>query len=167
MDQQGRGRAGRETRIVGRSYLKSGIINASMRARIQRSWVLIIALVVVALAGLVLLFGRQYLGYGGLAYELIAYGISVIALVLAVLSVLNSVRQGRIMRRMVRDVHHAVAELEDVSQTSAKIQRQLGKDYRMNQAIAEVLAEHGVGENEKVRQKIARKVARRLKKRSK
>lgn len=128
------------------------------------TWLLAFAFLFVLVAGLALILGQQIYGYSGLAFEVFAYGLSIVALTLAALSAVSSWRQFRIMKKMVRDVHKAVAEIEDVSATNESIRRKLGEDYRMNQAIAEALAEHGVGENSDIREKIARKVARRLKK---
>ncbi len=133
----------------------------------DRTWTLVIALVIVALFGLVLLVGQQYLGYSGLAFELLAYGLSIVALILAVLSVINGIRQGRVMKRIVHDVHKAVTDISEVADTNEKIRRKLSEDHHMNRIIAEVLGEYGLGEDQKTRQKIARRVSRRLKKSSK
>lgn len=125
---------------------------------------LVIAFAVVALIGLALIFARQSFEYSVIAYDVLIYTISIVALVLAVLSLVNSFRQARVMKRMVRDVHKAVEQLEDVSNANERIRRKLGEEYKVNQAIADVLAGYGLGDNEEMRTQIAKKVSRRIKK---
>lgn len=124
----------------------------------------VIAFAAVVLAGLALLFTRQVFQYGGLAFDILTYAVSIIALILAVLSVVNGLQQRRIINRMVRDVHAAVFELRDLVKTSDKIEKEIDAEYHMNKVITDVLAEHGIGDDEKARRTIARKVSRRMKK---
>jgi hypothetical protein len=76
----------------------------------------------------------------------------------------NSIRQNRKLDRMVRDVHATIAELKEVSDSNTKIEHEIDEEYRMNKVITDVLAEYGIGDNEKVRRSIARRTSRRLKK---
>lgn len=139
-----------------------------MTKRLSKTKLLFIALSGVVLAGLALLVSSQVFSFGGFAFEVVAYALSVIALILAILSVLNSIRQNRIMNRMVRDVHAAVLGLKEVASSNAAIEEmietEIEEENRMNKAITDVLAEHGVGSTDKVRALIARKVSHRLNK---
>jgi hypothetical protein len=139
-----------------------------MTKKLSRARVLFIALAGVIIVGLALLISSQVFSFGGFAFEIVAYGLSVIALGLAIFSVVNSIRQNRIMNRMVRDVHAAVLGLKEVESSNEAIEemieQEIEEENRMNQAITDVLAEHGVGANEKVRALIARKVSHRLNK---
>ena len=121
-------------------------------------------LLTVVLVGLGLLLARQVLDVAGVAFDVMTYILSVAALALAVLSVINSIHQQRAMRRMVREVHAAVTELEEVADTNEAIERKVRDEHRVSTAIAEVLAEYGMGENEKVRKAIAHRVGKKLKK---
>ncbi len=132
--------------------------------KFSRTNSLIIAFAVVVLIGVILLISRQVFDYSGIAFDVLTYVLSIVALVLAVLSVLNSVRQGRMINRMVRDVHAAVAELREVSVSNDKIEREINEEYHMNKVITDVLSEYGIGDSKKVRHSIARKVTRRMKK---
>lgn len=125
---------------------------------------LIYALSGVVLLGLGLLLARQVFDVAGVAFDVMTYILSVVALALAVLSVVNSVQQQRAMRRMVHDVHTALSEIEGVADTNQAIERKVRDEHRLSTAIAEVLAEYGMGENEKIRKKIARRVGKKLKK---
>ena len=128
---------------------------------------LLYALSAVVLLGLGLLLARQVLDVAGVAFDVMTYILSVAALALAVLSVINSIHQQRAMRRMVREVHAAVTELEEVADTNEAIERKVRDEHRVSTAIAEVLVEYGMGENEKVRKAIAHRVGKKLKKASK
>jgi len=125
---------------------------------------LVIILAIVVLLGIALLVSRHTFGYSGLAFDLLTYVLSIVALVLAILSVVNSIRQNRKLDRMVRDVHATIAELKEVSDSNTKIEHEIDEEYRMNKVITDVLAEYGIGDNEKVRRSIARRTSRRLKK---
>jgi hypothetical protein len=142
-----------------------------MTKRLSKTSLLLLSLSGVVLIGFALLVSSQVFSFAGFAFEIVAYGLSVIALVLAILSVLNSIRQNRIMNRMVRDVHAAVLGLKEVADSNVAIEEmieeEIEEENRMNKAITEVLAEHGVGASEKVRKLIAKKVSHRLKKKPK
>lgn len=125
---------------------------------------IITAFVIVVLAGLVLLISKQTFGFGGIVFDIFTYVLSVVALILAVLSVLLNMRQGRMINRMVRDVHAAVSELKEVSTSNDKIEREINEEYHMNKVITDVLSEYGIGDDKKIRRAIARKVSHRMKK---
>lgn len=125
---------------------------------------LVIILTIVVLLGIALLVSRHAFGYSGFAFDLLTYVLSIVALVLAILSVVNSIRQNHKLDRMVRDVHATIAELKEVSDSNTKIEHEIDEEYRMNKVITDVLAEYGIGDNEKVRRSIARRTSRRLKK---
>lgn len=125
---------------------------------------LIITFIIVIVVGLALLVSRQIFNYSGLAFDVLTYVLSVVALVLAVLSVINSLRQGRKINRMVRDVHAAAAELRAVAISNEKIEKEISEEYQMNKVITEVLSQYGYGESKHVRRAIARKLSKRLKK---
>lgn len=132
--------------------------------RRDKTRILIIVLAMIVLVGLGLLISRQIFDYGGLAFDVLTYILSIAALVLAIVSVMNSIRQNRVMRLMVHDVHAAVLELQSVTKSNVKIEREIRDEYRMNKVITDVLSEYGIGDDEKVRRKIAKRVSHRLKK---
>lgn len=132
--------------------------------KLNNAKTLIFLLVAVILLGLALIISRQFFSYSGLVFDVLTYSLSILALVLAVLSVVNSIRQNRAMNRMVHDVHAAIAELKEITVSNEKIERELSDEYRMNKVITDVLSEYGVGNNERMRTSIAHRVSRRLKK---
>lgn len=138
-----------------------------MASKLNSPNTIIIAFIAVVIVGIALLISRQVFDYSGLAFDVLTYILSVVALVLAVLSIINSMRQGRKINRMVRDVHSAVAELKEVSDSNEKIEKEISEEYRMNKVITDVLSEYGFGESKRVRRAIARKVSIRMKKAAK
>lgn len=132
----------------------------------DKTKVLIGALLAVVLIGIILLVSQQVFNYSGLAFDLLTYVLSIVALALAILSVINSIRQNRILGKMVREVHSSIAELKEVAESTDEIEHELREEYRMNKVITDVLSEYGIGDDPKVRHAIARHVTRRLKKTS-
>lgn len=135
-----------------------------MATKLSTTHALVICFVIVIFIGLGLLISRQVFNYSGLAFDVLTYILSVVALVLAVLSIINTLRQGRKINQMVRDVHNAVGELKQVAESNDKIEKEISEEYRMNKVITDVLSEYGFGESRRVRHAIARKVSRRMKK---
>lgn len=138
-----------------------------MATKLNTTHILVSCFVIVVFIGLGLLISRQVFNYSGLAFDVLTYILSVVALVLAVLSIINTLRQGRKINQMVRDVHNAVGELKQVAESNDKIEKEISEEYRMNKVITDVLSEYGYGESKRVRHAIARKVSRRMKKQSK
>ncbi len=122
---------------------------------------LIIALIIVVTVGLVLLVSRYVYNYGGVAYEAFTYILSIVALVLAILSVVNGLRQGRAMKRIVRDVHE---ELRQVTNLSEKIEEGIKEDQQVNRAVASILAKYGVEDTPKIRRTVKHKTLKHIKK---
>ena len=135
-----------------------------MSNKFSTTHILISLFIAVIVIGLGLLISRQVFNYSGLAFDVLTYVLSVVALILAVLSVINTLRQGRKINQMVRDVHSAVGELKQVTASNDKIEKEISEEYRMNKVITEVLSEYGFGESKRVRRSIAKKVSRRLNK---
>lgn len=137
-------------------------IRAMMKA--DKTRLLIIILLVIVVVGIALIMSRPVFNYSALVFDLLTYVVSIVALALAILSVLNSMRQNRILKKMVRDVHGSIAELQEVAQSTDAIEREIREEYHMNKVITDVLSEYGIGDTSRVRRSIARRVARRLKK---
>lgn len=132
-----------------------------MRANTSKA--VTIGLIVVIVVGFALLISRHFFQLSGIVFEIFTYTLSVIALILAIISVANSVRQARIMNRMVREIHAAITELKEVTDSNEQIEAKLREEYHMNKVITDVLSEHGIGDTKKTCALIARKVTRRLK----
>ncbi len=127
----------------------------------DKTRLIIIALAVVVIVGLALLLSRQVFDFGGLAFEILTYALSVVALILAVLSVVNGIRQGRVMRSIVKDVH---AELRQMATLNEKIEEDMREDQEMNRVVTSILSKYGLGTDERIHKKITRKTHKHIKK---
>lgn len=127
----------------------------------DKTRILIIALSAVVIIGLVLLLSRQVFDFGGLAFEILTYVLSVIALILAVLSVVNGIRQGRVMRSIVKDVH---AELKQMSVLNDKIEQGIREDQEVNKVVTEILSRYGLDNDDRIHRKITHRTHKHIKK---
>ena len=132
-----------------------------MKKTLNNTQLLIGGLAVVVVIGLGLLISRRVFDYGGLAFEILTYALSIVALLLAVLSVVNGLRQGRIMRSIVQDVH---AELKQMASLNAKIEQDIHEDQEVKKAVANILARYGIDETEQIRKKVTKKTRKHIKK---
>ena len=128
---------------------------------LNKSQLLAVGLALVVLLGLGLLLSRQVFDFGGLAFEILTYALSVVALVLAVLSVVNGIRQGRVMRSIVYDVH---IELKQIATLNAKIEQEIQEDHKMNAVVKDILSRYDIDETEKLHKTVARRTRKRIQK---
>ena len=127
----------------------------------DKARLLIITLAVVVVIGLALLLSRQVFDFGGLAFEILTYVLSVVALVLAVLSVVNGIRQGRVMKSIVKDVH---AELRQMASLNDKIEQGIREDQEVNRVVTEILSKYGFDQDVRIHKKITRRTHKHIKK---
>ncbi|MDB5165372.1 MAG: hypothetical protein JWM00_262 [Candidatus Saccharibacteria bacterium] len=98
-----------------------------------------------------------------LAFSLIAFVISVAALVMTTLQSLSIARQVRVTEKAAQLVNEASQQIEMLVNEDRKMEREIREDLKVDQAIIGVLEEHGVGDSEAERQQVAKKLARILK----
>lgn len=127
----------------------------------NKTQVFVIILGIVVVLGLVLIFTRQYFNYSGFAFDILTYVLSIVALVLAVLSVVNGLRQGRVMKQIVHDVH---IELKQMADLNVKIEQGIKEDREVNEVISKVLSKYGIDETDRVRSKIHHHTEKHIKK---
>lgn len=127
----------------------------------DKARLLIAALSVVVIIGLALLLSRQVFDFGGLAFEILTYALSVIALILAVLSVVNGIRQGRVMKSIVKDVH---AELRQMATLNDKIEQGIREDQAVNRIVTDILSKYGLEKDEHFHKKVTRRTHKHIKK---
>lgn len=127
----------------------------------DKARVLITALSAVVLVGLALLLSRQVFDFGGLAFEILTYVLSVVALILAVLSVMNGIRQGRVMKSIVKDVH---AELVQMASLNDKIEQGIREDQEVNKIVTDILSKYGLDKDDRLHKQVTRRTHRHIKK---
>ncbi len=133
----------------------TGVTMASHRAE-RIFYILLILITIVAFIGLFLLIMQAKTAELAL-FELLAFSISITAVILAILGAISNVHQARVTRRIVRDLHQAVEELHDINADNESIKRAIGRDYALAKDIAEALAEAGMLDDD-ARHQVARQV---------
>lgn len=119
-----------------------------------------IVLAVIGVAALIYTRFRDDPSY--LAFSLIAFVISVAALVMTILQSLSIARQVKITERAARLVHETGERLEVLVAEDRKLERDIRQDIELDREIITVLEEFGVGENEEERKKVASRIAHRV-----
>lgn len=97
-----------------------------------------------------------------LAFTLIAFVISVAALVMTTLQSLSIARQVRVTQKAARLVQETGERLEVLVAEDRKLERDIRQDIELDREIISVLEEFGVGENEEERKKVATRIAHRV-----
>lgn len=95
-------------------------------------------------------------------FELTAFGVSIVAVALAVLGSIASIHQTREVRRIARHIEEAIAGLKEIDRDNESIKRKLGQDYALSQSIAEALAEAGVIDDDVKRRAVASDIETKL-----
>lgn len=116
------------------------------------------------------LFGIAALVYANLtsdptdmAFSLIAFMISVAALVMTTLQSLSISRQVRITERAMELMRTADRQLEALAKEDRRLGEEIRQDLLLDRRIVEVLEEVGVGDSTEERHKVARAIASRVK----
>jgi hypothetical protein len=94
-----------------------------------------------------------------LAFSLIAFVISVAALVMTTLQSMSIARQVRVTQRAAQLVSEASDQIEILVNEDRKMEREIHEDLKIDQAVIAVLEEHGVGDSAAERRQVAKKLA--------
>ena len=77
-------------------------------------------------------------------FEFITFGFSLVAVTLAIVGSMTSLRQSRIMERISREMRATLKELHEIDHDNEVIKRKIQVDHKLAQEIAESLATMGV-----------------------
>ena len=132
----------------------------------KRLYLLLDVIALIALAGMTLLIIRAQSLQLAL-FEMLAFSVSITAVTLGVLGAINNIRQRRVMQRMAKEMHEAIAEIKDLHKDNQQIQQTLHEDSAMlAKEIAEILAEAGVADNDTHRHAIAKDIEQKVRSRT-
>lgn len=99
-----------------------------------------------------------------IAFSVIAFIISVAALVMTTLQSVSIARQVRITQKAARLVNETGHQLELLVKEDRIIEREIRKDIEMDKEIMQVLEEYGIGNNESERKQVASQIAKKVQK---
>jgi hypothetical protein len=123
--------------------------------------VLRVTIVLAIVGSLILLVTRKDTG-PSLAFDLLAYVISIMAVVLTTLQSIAIARQVRLTRHSAAKVTEAVNKLEELVVTDKKLTKIILKDSELDAQIVLALADYGVGKSAQEREKIAKFVSKKI-----
>lgn len=126
--------------------------------------VLLVVVLFAALVGMVLLLSQAQ-SMEMAIFELTAFTVSIIAVVLAVLGMITGMHQVQTVRQISKDIRGTLRELKELDRDNEVIKRKLNQDYALSQDIAEALAEAGIIEGDDKRRMAARKIEHKIRKR--
>ena len=124
---------------------------------------LLIVFAVLACIGIAtLVYANLTSGLEDVAFSLIAFMISVAALVMTTLQSLSISRQVRITQRAMELLRETEDRLELLAAEDKKLNQEIREDLLLDRKIVEVLEEFGVGDTAQERHTVARKIANRV-----
>ena len=119
--------------------------------------------VIVSIVGVAALIYTSLRGdSSNLAFSLIAFVISVAALVMTTLQSLSIARQVRITEKAARLVHETGEKLELLVGEDRILEKEIRQDIKLDHEIIAVLEEFGIGENEEERLRVAKHITTRV-----
>lgn len=141
-----------------------GIIRG-MSYRNDRTKYLLLARVFILLAFIgigILIFTNLGHDPSQIAFSLIAYVISVAALIMTTLQSLSISRQVQTTERAARLVHETAQQLKALVAEDHRLEREIRQDIRLDHEIIAILEEHGVGNSDAERHQVATRIAQKL-----
>ena len=126
-------------------------------------FVLLRIFVGVAIVGLIVLFVTSLdKRPSDIAFSLIAFFISVAALVMTTLQSVSILRQVRVTKRAAHLVQESSDMIERLIKEDKTMEKVLREDLALDKEIVMALEEHGVGDDEAERRAVAKTIKRRL-----
>lgn len=121
---------------------------------------LFISLAVIGL--LVLIIANIGKNPSDIAFSLIAFIISVAALVMTTLQSVSIARQVRITNHAARLVRETGEQLEKLVKEERSLEREIRRDLAVDEEIVTVLEEYGIGNSKSERLKVAARIAEKV-----
>ena len=97
-----------------------------------------------------------------IAFSLIAFMISVAALMMTTMQSLSISQQLRITENAMKLMRETDKQLEELVDEDKKLSEEVRKDIALDMKIVDVLEEVGVGDNEEERRAVAERIAKKL-----
>ncbi|MCA9334963.1 hypothetical protein KC953_02355 [Candidatus Saccharibacteria bacterium] len=134
----------------------------------QNRYLLFVRIIIlVSLIGLgMLIFANIGEDPSHLTFSLIAFGISVAALLVTILQSITITRQMQLTRRAVHEVHETSESLKDLINSDHRLANEVHKDIALDHEVIAALEEFGLGADEAERTRVAKNITRKLKDRS-
>lgn len=125
-------------------------------------------IILISLVGLaILIFSNIGEDPSHLTFSMIAFGISVAALLVTILQSITITRQMQLTQRAVHEVRETGEQLKNLVSNDHKLAKEVHEDIELDRELISALEEHGLGADDKERRKLAKKIVRKIQKHSK
>lgn len=125
-------------------------------------------IILISLVGLgILVFTNLGEDPSHLTFSLIAFGISVAALLVTILQSITIARQMQLTQRAVHEVRETGEQLKNLVSNDHRLVKEVREDIELDHEVIAALEEHGLGANDEERRSVAKKIARKVRKHSK
>lgn len=120
--------------------------------------------IAIAVVGVGVLVYESAIGQSdAVLFSLVVFVISIAALVMTTLQGISAERQLRLTEGIMRQARQSNRSMEKLVEEDRKLERDIRKDMQLDQAIVDILEQHGVGKNADVRRQVAKHIAEKTK----
>lgn len=123
-----------------------------------------IAILVSLIAVVVLMLASVGEDPSHLTFSVIAFAISVAALLVTILQSVSIAKQVQITEKAAREVRETGEQLKELVSSDHRLLREVRQDIELDREIIAVLEEHGVGASQDERTAVAKRITQKLKK---
>ncbi len=100
-------------------------------------------------------------------FSMIAFLISVAALLMTTLQSISIIRQEQLTERAVREVRETGEQMKTLINSDHRLAHDVREDIELDHKIISILEEHGVGDSDEARHKVAKCISQQLRKHTK
>lgn len=97
-----------------------------------------------------------------LAFSLIAFVISVAALLMTILQSSSIAHQVHVTERAAREIRVTGEQLKELASSDHLLATEIRQDIKLDHEIIAILEEHGVGDDDEQRHTVAKRIAQKL-----
>lgn len=131
-----------------------------MSSKSDRSWFILLQIfIAISVLGLIILVATNYQNPSQIAFSLIAFVISVAALVMTTLQSVSIAKQVRTTNRAAHLVRESMEQLKELIKEERLIEKEIRRDMKIDEEVIGILEEYGIGDTHDERRKVASKIA--------
>lgn len=131
-----------------------------MSSKSDRSFFILLQIFIgISVLGLVILIATNYQNPSQIAFSLIAFVISVAALVMTTLQSVSIAKQVRTTNHAAQLVRESSEQLQALVKEERLIEKEIRRDMKIDEEVIAILEEYGIGDNHDERRKVADKIA--------
>lgn len=131
-----------------------------MSNKSDRAWFILLQIFIgISVLGLIILIATNYQNPSQIAFSLIAFIISVAALVMTTLQSVSIAKQVRTTNRAAHLVRESMDQLHELIKEERLIEKEIRRDMKIDEEVIGILEEYGIGATQDERSRVASKIA--------